>query len=103
MRRTKKSFLTHYEERYIVIDFYHGKRGTVHSGYFIESVAEIISKASLRGGFCLVYPDRYSSAVKKCVEYIEGSKGLKQGISNGTWDAFHANINAFIADVDTAK
>ena len=103
MRRTKKAFLTHYDERYIVVDFYHGKRGAIHNGYHIEGVAEITSKASIRGGFCVVYPYKFNKAVIRCIDYIESKKGLAQGICNGTWDAFHANIDAFMADENNAE
>lgn len=103
MRRTKKAYLTHYEDRYIVVDFYHGQRGIIHNGYHIEDVAEIAAKASMRGGFCVVYPHKHSKAVVRCIDYIESKKGLGQGICNGTWDTFHANIAAFIADEKNAE
>ena len=98
MKRTKKEFLTHYGDRYVVIDFFHGKRSTIYGGYGVEKVAEITSTASARGGFCVVYPYKYAKAISECIDYIESKKGLGQGICNGTWDMFHANINAFIED-----
>ena len=99
MKRTKKSFLAHYDNYYIVIDFFHGRRGTIHNNYPIEEVVKIASKSSIRGGYCVVYPIEYSNAIIKCIDYIESKKGLGQGISNGTWDAFHANIATFIAEL----
>jgi hypothetical protein len=103
MTRTKKGFLTRYDEKYIVVDFFHRKRGTIHGGYPIEEVAEITTRTSMRGGFCVVYPKKYSNAVQKCVDYIESKNGLGQGICNCTWDTFHANINAFIEDEKNAE
>ena len=96
MKRTKKEFMTHYEERYTVIDFYYGKRGSIYSGYGLEKVGEITSRASLRGGFCVVYPFELDNGIRKCVDYIESKRGLGQGICNGTWDTFHVNIEEFI-------
>ena len=81
-----------------MVDFYHHKRGSIHNDYPIEAVAEIASKASMRGGFCVVFPVKYNKAITKCIDYIESKKGLGQGICCGTWSAFNANIDTFIAD-----
>ena len=96
MRRTKKDFIKHYENRYITVEFYDGQRGTIGNGYHMEAVTETATKCSMRGGICFTFPAKYADGIIKFISYIE--KEAK--IQRIDLDSFQKNIPAIIEKIE---
>lgn len=97
MRRTKKEFIAHYDEKYITVEFYHGERSTFFSGCGMEKVTETAVKCSIRGGVCFTLPEKYKSAIWKMIDEYEREMKHRIGL-----DFFKANVPAYVNDVNEA-
>ncbi len=97
MRRTKKEFITHFDERYFTVEFYHGERSTFFSGCGMELAIETSVKCSMRGGICFTFPMKYKSAMWKMIDAREHQTRHRIEL-----DFFKSNVPAYISDVDNA-
>ena len=99
MKRTRKQFLTRYDEKYLTVDFYHGLRGTFYGGQGIESAIDTQVKCLRRSGICFIIPEKYNGSIWKMISERE----RVVGIGRCDLDWFRGNMNAYMQDVDETE
>ncbi|GHU92761.1 hypothetical protein FACS1894208_00570 [Clostridia bacterium] len=98
--------MTHFDDKYFTVEFYHGVRGSFYGSRGIEDVTATAAKCSRRGGICFILPSKYERAIWKFIETTEHERSpehVHRGVENRIFlDFFRGNIPVYVNDVDTA-
>lgn len=96
-RFTKKELLTHFEDRFFTVEFYHGQRETFFGGQNIVSAIQTQLNCTKRGGVCFLFDQKYSHLVWKHIESRE--QEIKYRIP---LDEFRSSMPGLIKEIDAS-